>query len=111
MQIGHTQSNTATSNLATKFGAAALSQISDQALVESIADGDKRALKLLYVRHNQRVHRFVLRLVGNESMAEEVVNEVFLEAWRHAREFEGRSQVATWLMSIARFKALSECRR
>jgi len=47
-----------------QFGAAALSQISDQALVESIADGDKRALKLLYVRHNQRVHRFVLRLVA-----------------------------------------------
>jgi RNA polymerase sigma-70 factor, ECF subfamily len=36
---------------------------------------------------------------------------VFLEAWRHARDFEGRSRVATWLLSIARFKTISECRR
>jgi RNA polymerase sigma-70 factor, ECF subfamily len=106
MQIGHTQSNPAI-----KFDIAVLSQTSDNALVQSIADGDKRALKLLYVRHHDRVRRFVMRLTGNESTAEEVVNEVFLEAWRHAGEFEGRSQVATWLMSIARFKALSECRR
>jgi RNA polymerase sigma factor (sigma-70 family) len=71
----------------------------------------KRALKLLYLRHHDRVRRFVMHLTGNESTAEEVVNEVFLEAWRHAGEFEGRSQVATWLMSIARFKTISECRR
>ncbi len=45
------------------------------------------------------------------SIADDVVNEVFLEAWRHAGEFEGRSQVATWLLSIARFKAISACRR
>jgi RNA polymerase sigma-70 factor (ECF subfamily) len=76
-----------------------------------IADEDKRALKLLYMRHHDRVRRFVMHLTGNESTAEEIVNEVFLEAWRHAGEFEGRSQVATWLMSIARFRAISECRR
>jgi RNA polymerase sigma-70 factor (ECF subfamily) len=66
---------------------------------------------MLYVRHHVRVFRFVMRLAGNESIAEEVVNEVFLEAWRHAHDFKGRSQVATWLLSIARFKTLTECRR
>jgi RNA polymerase sigma-70 factor (ECF subfamily) len=86
-------------------------ELSDKALVQLMAEGDKRALKLLYVRHQQRLCRFVIRLTGNDSTAEDVVNEVFLQAWRHAHEFEGRSQVATWLLSIARFKAISECRR
>ena len=106
MQIGHTQSNAST-----KFSTAVPSEASDHALIQSMADGDKRAFKTLYVRHHVRVFRFVMRLVGNESTAEEVVNEVFLEAWRHAPEFKGNSQVATWLLSIARFKTISECRR
>jgi RNA polymerase sigma-70 factor (ECF subfamily) len=106
MQIGDTQSN-----LSIKFKIAAQSEASDEALIRSMADGDKRAFKMLYVRHHVRVFRFVMRLTGNESIAEEVVNEVFLEAWRHAQDFKGRSQVATWLLSIARFKTLSECRR
>ena len=106
MQIGHLQSDTSI-----RFGAAVPANLSDKALVHLMADEDKRALKLLYLRHHDRVRRFVMRLTGDESTAEEVVNEVFLQAWRHAGEFEGRSQVATWLMSIARFKAISECRR
>jgi RNA polymerase sigma-70 factor (ECF subfamily) len=106
MQTGHVQSTAST-----KLNGMAPVELSDKELVQLIADGDKRALKLLYLRHHDRVRRFVMRLTGNESMADEVVNEVFLEAWRHAGEFEGRSQVATWLMSIARFKAISECRR
>jgi len=106
MQIGHTQSNTSS-----KFSTAPPAALSDKALVQLMADEDKRALKLLYMRHHDRVRRFVMRLTGSESTAEEVVNEVFLEAWRHAGEFKGRSQVATWLMAIARFKTISECRR
>jgi RNA polymerase sigma-70 factor (ECF subfamily) len=106
MQIGHTQSNAST-----KFNTAAPSEGSDHALIQSIADGGKRSFKMLYVRHHVRVFRFVMRLAGNESTAEEAVNEVFLEAWRHASEFKGNSQVATWLAAIARFKTISECRR
>jgi RNA polymerase sigma-70 factor (ECF subfamily) len=106
MRIGDTQSN-----LSIKINIAAQSEASDEALIRSMADGDKRAFKMLYVRHHVRVFRFGMRLAGNESIAEEVVNEVFLEAWRHAHDFKGRSQVATWLLSIARFKTLTECRR
>jgi RNA polymerase sigma-70 factor, ECF subfamily len=103
---GQTQSNSSI-----KLAVAAQSEASDEALIRSMADGDKRAFKMLYVRHHMRVFRFVLRLSGNESVAEEVVNEVFLEAWRHARDFKGKSRVATWLLSIARFRTISECRR
>ena len=105
------QNGQAQSNAARNLGASALSEITDKALVQSIAAGDKRALKLLYLRHGGRVFRFIVRLVGNETTAEEVLNEVFLEAWRQADKFESRSQVATWLMAIARFKAIAERRR
>jgi RNA polymerase sigma-70 factor (ECF subfamily) len=84
---------------------------SDEALVGSIAHGDRQAMRLLFARHNVRVFRFLVRIVGNEATAEDLVNEVFLEIWRSADRFEGRSQVTTWLLGIARFKALSDLRR
>jgi RNA polymerase sigma-70 factor (ECF subfamily) len=93
------------------FRAAPTAQISDGALVRCIAYGDKAALRMLYLRHRTRVYRFVLRLTGSDATADEVVNEVFFEVWRHAGGFGGKSQVATWLLSIARFKAISAGRR
>jgi RNA polymerase sigma-70 factor (ECF subfamily) len=57
------------------------------------------------------VFRFVVRLVKNESAAEDLISDVFLDVWRQAGRFEGRSAVSTWLLSIARFKALSALRR
>jgi RNA polymerase sigma-70 factor (ECF subfamily) len=86
-------------------------QISDKALVQSVVEGNKPALKILYLRHRARVYRFATRLTGSESIADEVVNEVFLTVWRDAGQFGGKSQVATRLLGIARFKALSHCRR
>jgi len=83
----------------------------DAALVASIATGDKRALRTLYVRHHVRLFRFLLRLVKDPSCAEDLVSEVFLDVWRQAERFERRSQVSTWLMGIARHKALSALRR
>jgi RNA polymerase sigma-70 factor, ECF subfamily len=91
--------------------AALASQISDRTLVQFIADRDEAALKLLYSRHSARVYRFVARLTGSKSAAKETVNDVFLEVWRDARQFEGKSQVATWLLGIAHVKALSQYRR
>jgi RNA polymerase sigma-70 factor, ECF subfamily len=83
----------------------------DAALVASIARGDKRALRTLYVRHHVRLFRFLLRLVKDPSCAEDLVSDVFLDVWRQAERFERRSQVSTWLMGIARHKALSALRR
>ncbi|GCC49722.1 hypothetical protein chiPu_0033773, partial [Chiloscyllium punctatum] len=65
----------------------------------------------LYARHNVRVYRFVLRMVRDTTMAEDLVSQVFLDVWRTAAQFEGRSQVSTWLLSIARFKALTALRQ
>ena len=84
---------------------------SDGTLIGLIADGDKRAMQVLYARHNVRVYRFILRLTGNQSLAEDLVSEVFLDVWRQADGFESKSQVSTWLLAIARYKALSALRR
>jgi RNA polymerase sigma-70 factor (ECF subfamily) len=84
---------------------------SDEILIGRIASGDRLAMQVLFARHHVRVYRFVLRLVRDESNAEDLISEVFLDVWRQAGRFEGRSAVSTWLLAIARFKALSALRR
>jgi RNA polymerase sigma-70 factor (ECF subfamily) len=90
---------------------AARQETSDEALIRAIADGDRRAMQTLYQRHHVRVYRFVLRLTNDASVAEDLVSEVFMDVWRQADGFKAQSQVSTWLMSIARHKALSALRR
>ncbi len=82
----------------------------DDALIERIAAGDKLAMQVVFARHHVRVFRFVLGLVKDRTMAEDIIGDVFLDVWRHAPTFEARSAVATWLLGIARYKALSALR-
>jgi RNA polymerase sigma-70 factor (ECF subfamily) len=84
---------------------------SDEVLIGRIANGDRLAMQVLFARHQVRVYRFVLRLVRNEATAEDLISEVFLDVWRQAGKFEGRSAASTWMLSIARFKALSSLRK
>ena len=86
-------------------------QQSDRELVERVATGDRAAVRLLFMRHHARVYRFAARQTGSDMMADDIANEVFLELWRQAPAFEGRSEVSTWLLGIARFKALSALRK
>jgi RNA polymerase sigma-70 factor, ECF subfamily len=86
-------------------------ETSEEALVLAIASGDKQALQVLFARHNVRVYRFILRFLNDETSAEDLVSEVFLDLWRQAERFERRCQVSTWLLAIARNKALSALRR
>jgi RNA polymerase sigma-70 factor (ECF subfamily) len=83
----------------------------DEALIARIAAGDKLAMRALFARHQVRIFRFAMRLVSDRGLAEDLTSEVFLEVWRHAALFEGRSAASTWLMGIARFKALSSLRK
>src|SRR3981081_3614982 len=98
-------------NAAASQGIIAAQATSDEILLRSIADGGRTAMHILYSRHNVRVYRFVLRIVRDTTMAEDLVSQVFLDVWRTASQFEGRSQVSTWLLSIARFKALTAMRQ
>jgi len=90
----------------------AAQQSVDLVLLDRIADGDKLAIQALFARHHLGVYRLVLRLVGNAALAEDIVIETFVDVWRNAKRFQGNSQVSTWIMAIAQFKAISSlCRR
>jgi RNA polymerase sigma-70 factor, ECF subfamily len=79
----------------------------DEGLIRAIASGSQSAMRTLYARHHIRVYRFITRLVIDNGRAEDLVSEVFIDVWSQAGCFEGRSQVSTWILSIARFKALT----
>ena len=89
----------------------AFGKSSDRKLIERIANADKAAVQALFARYHVRIYRFIVRMVGIEAVAEELANEVFLDVWRQAGRFESRSSVSTWLMAIARNKAISHLRR
>jgi RNA polymerase sigma-70 factor (ECF subfamily) len=84
---------------------------SDDMLIQRIAQGDQLAMRTLFGRHQVPLYRWLLRLVGDESLAEDLVSDVFLDVWRQAASFQARSSVSTWLLAIARYKALSARRR
>ena len=84
---------------------------SDEALIALIATHDRGAMRDLFVRHNVRVFRFLLRAVGDQGAAEDLLNEVFIDIWRDASQFQARSKVSTWIFAIAHFKAVASRRR
>ncbi|MEM1437312.1 MAG: sigma-70 family RNA polymerase sigma factor [Pseudomonadota bacterium] len=79
--------------------------------IAQIAGGDKRAFEQLFRRHGERIFRYVVRLISDPQKAEEVTNDVMLEVWKNAGRFESRSKVSTWLLGIARHRALNAVRR
>jgi len=84
---------------------------SDEALIKAIGQGDRNAMALLYGRHHVQVYRFALRIIGDATLAEDVVSDVFLDVWRQADRFKASAHVSTWLLAIARNKSLSAVRR
>jgi RNA polymerase sigma-70 factor (ECF subfamily) len=79
----------------------------DAILMARIAKGDRTAMHALFSNRHVQVFRFVQRQLRNAALAEDVTSEVFLDVWRCADRFEGRSSVLTWILAIARHKAYS----
>jgi RNA polymerase sigma-70 factor, ECF subfamily len=84
---------------------------SDETLITRIAGGDELAMRTLFARNHLRLYRFLARIVRDETLAEELLSDVFLVVWRQAAQFEARATVSTWLVAIGRHKALSALRR
>jgi RNA polymerase sigma-70 factor, ECF subfamily len=84
---------------------------SDEMLIRRIAEGDQLAMRTLFGRHRVPLYRWLLRLVGDEALAEDLLSDVFLDVWRQAASFQARSSVSTWLLAVAHYKALSARRR
>jgi RNA polymerase sigma-70 factor, ECF subfamily len=76
----------------------------DEALIVLIAAHDRSAMRDLFVRHSARVYRFLFRAINDAAAAEDLLNDVFVDVWRNAGQFEGRAKVSTWILAIAHFK-------
>src|SRR5262249_50126427 len=85
--------------------AAARESSSDKALIRRIAAGDQSAMRALFARYRVALYRWLLRLVDDRALAEGLLSEGFLVAWRQAASFAARSSVSTWLLVIARYRA------
>jgi RNA polymerase sigma-70 factor, ECF subfamily len=73
----------------------------DQAEIEKARRGDGEAFRVLVERHSRALFRLGFRMTGNESDAEDVVQETFLKAYRQLGSFDGRASFGTWLYRIA----------
>ncbi|HEX9764938.1 MAG TPA: sigma-70 family RNA polymerase sigma factor [Candidatus Acidoferrales bacterium] len=73
---------------------------SDAAIVQQVRSGEPDAFGVLVERHSRSLFRLAYRMTGNESDAEDVVQEAFLRAYRQLRRFEARSSFGTWIYRI-----------
>jgi RNA polymerase sigma-70 factor (ECF subfamily) len=83
----------------------------DLCLVRAMAEGDTHALDQLYARHGPGLLVFLVGQLGDRQVAEEVLQDVMLVAWQGAAAFRGDSRVHTWLLVIARHRAINLLRR
>ncbi|MEE4190398.1 MAG: sigma-70 family RNA polymerase sigma factor [Halieaceae bacterium] len=80
--------------------------------IQAMASGDEQALNALYDATLSRVYSVALRILGDESLAEDVVSQCYFEAWNTAERYSpSRGRPLTWLLSICRNRALDEYRR
>jgi RNA polymerase sigma-70 factor (ECF subfamily) len=70
-------------------------------LIEQIAQGDRQALAALYRALERPVYKFIVSRLNDPHEANDILHEVFMDVWRSAGRFEGRSKVQTWIMGIA----------
>ncbi len=83
----------------------------DAELLKQIARGDEQAFEVLYRRHSTPLYNYLFRLMHHTTVAEDLLQEVFVIAWEKARSFRGDAQVKTWLFRIAHHQAISWLRR
>ena len=76
-------------------------ELAKQAVVDRARSGDSEAFRVLVERHSRALFRLAFRMTGNESDAEDVVQETFLRAYRQLAKFDERATFGTWLYRIA----------
>ena len=84
---------------------------SDHQLLQQVAGGDEQAFDELYQAYNAPIYNYILRLIHEPGVAEELLQEVFLAAWQGAARFRQEANVKTWLLHIAHNQTVSWLRR
>ncbi|MEP7055253.1 MAG: sigma-70 family RNA polymerase sigma factor [Actinomycetota bacterium] len=84
----------------------------DASLVTRVAEGEAAALEALYHRYGRVAYSLARRILGDEQLAQDVVQEVFLTIWRDAIKFDStRGQVSTWLLTMTHHKSVDSVRK
>src|SRR4051794_14745926 len=84
---------------------------SDESVVARVVAGDTAAFEVLMRRHNRRVFRAVRSILKSDDEAEDAMQEAYVSAFAHLRDFGGRARFSTWLVRIAVYEALARLRR
>ncbi|MDB4934704.1 MAG: polymerase sigma-54 factor RpoN [Labilithrix sp.] len=84
---------------------------SDEALVARVLGGETAVFELLMRRHNRRVFRAARAILRNDTEAEDAMQEAYVAAFTHLRDFAGRARFSTWLVRIAVHEALGRLRK
>src|SRR5688572_8954243 len=82
-------------------------EITDDEIVRRVVAGERELFELLLRRYNQRIYRAVRAVLRNADDAEDVMQQAYINAYRHLHQFEGRSGFATWLTTIALREAVA----
>src|SRR3982751_590082 len=90
---------------------AAVASLTDHELVESVLAGSREHFEVLVRRHNQRLFRAARAIVKADEEAEDVVQQTWLEVFRHLSQFRGDAQFTTWATRIAVNAALAHARK
>jgi len=85
--------------------------LTDEDIVADVLGGHTALFEILMRRHNERVYRAARAILKDESEAEDVMQQAYVNAYAHLRQFNGRAQFATWLTRIAINEALARVRR
>src|SRR5687768_8328588 len=90
---------------------APFASLSDEEVVARVIGGETALFEILMRRHNERVYRAARAILRNDSEAEDVMQQAYVNAYSHLRQFDNRSKFSTWLTRIAIHEALARLRR
>jgi len=85
--------------------------LSDEQVVERVLAGETALYEVIMRRYNTRLYRVARAILSNDGEAEDVMQEAYVRAFQHLRQFEGRARFSTWLTRIAVHEALARIRR